>query len=87
VEKYSTAGQAVDDNTIRRMRFACWITKATNTHSELVIVIGFQHNSGNTKTTQCFVACLVYFQSVPSLNVSYYTNCDTEKYSKINHIS
>jgi hypothetical protein len=32
-EKYGTAGQATDDNIIRRMRFACWITKATDTHS------------------------------------------------------
>ena len=31
VEKYGRAGQATDDNIIRRMRFACWITKATNT--------------------------------------------------------
>jgi hypothetical protein len=28
-----------DDNKIRRMRFACWITKATDTHSEYVILI------------------------------------------------
>jgi len=27
--------------TIRRMHFACWITKATNTHSEYVILIAF----------------------------------------------
>jgi hypothetical protein len=27
--------------TIRRMRIACWITKATNTHSEYVIFIAF----------------------------------------------
>ena len=26
---------------IRRMRIACWITKATNTHSEYVILIAF----------------------------------------------
>jgi hypothetical protein len=26
---------------IRRMRFACWITKATDTHSEYVILIAF----------------------------------------------
>jgi hypothetical protein len=26
---------------IRRMRFACWIIKATNTHTELVIVNDF----------------------------------------------
>ena len=32
-EKYGGAGQATDDNIIRRMRFAYWITK---THSEYV---------------------------------------------------
>jgi hypothetical protein len=31
-EKYGTAGEATDGNTIRRMRFARWITKATDTH-------------------------------------------------------
>jgi hypothetical protein len=41
VEKYGTAGQATDDNIIRRMRFACWIIKATDTHSEYVILIAF----------------------------------------------
>jgi uncharacterized protein (UPF0305 family) len=41
VEKYGTARQATDDNIIRRMRFACWITKATDTHSEYVILIAF----------------------------------------------
>jgi hypothetical protein len=28
-------------NVIWRMRFACWITKATDTHSEYVIVVAF----------------------------------------------
>jgi hypothetical protein len=28
--------------TIWRMRLACWIPKATNTHSECVILIAFQ---------------------------------------------
>jgi hypothetical protein len=41
VEKYGTARQTTDDNIIRRMRFACWITKATDTHSQYVILIGF----------------------------------------------
>ena len=27
--------------TIRRMRFACWVTKATDTHSEYIILIAF----------------------------------------------
>jgi hypothetical protein len=41
VEKYGRARQATDDNIIRRMRFACWITKATDTHLEYVIIITF----------------------------------------------
>ena len=39
MEKYGTAGQATDDNTIRRLHAACWITKATDTHSEYAILI------------------------------------------------
>jgi hypothetical protein len=39
VEKYDRARQATDDNIIRRMHFACWITQATDTHSEYVILI------------------------------------------------
>jgi hypothetical protein len=41
VEKYGKAGQATDDNIIRRMRCACWITTATDTHSEYLIFIVF----------------------------------------------
>jgi hypothetical protein len=37
MEKYGRARLATDDNIIRRMRFACWITKANNTHSEYII--------------------------------------------------
>jgi hypothetical protein len=37
VEKYGAAGQATDDNIMRRMRFACNKTKATDTHLEYVI--------------------------------------------------
>jgi len=41
VEKPDTAGQATDDNTIRRMRLTGWINKATDTRSEYVILIAF----------------------------------------------
>ena len=41
MEKHGTAGQATDDNIIQRMHFACWITKATDTHSQYVILIAF----------------------------------------------
>ena len=35
MEKFSTAGQATDVS----MRIACWIPKATDTHSKFVILI------------------------------------------------
>ena len=41
VVKYGTARQAEEGNIIRRMRFGCWITKATNTRSEYVVLIAF----------------------------------------------
>jgi len=33
------AGQATGDSIIQLMRFACWTSKATDTHSEYVILI------------------------------------------------
>jgi hypothetical protein len=39
MEKYGTARQATDNNITRRI--ACWIPKATNTHSEYVIFLAF----------------------------------------------
>jgi hypothetical protein len=50
VEKYGTARQATDGNIIRRMRFAWWITKATDTHSEYVILIAFSTGTVDTRT-------------------------------------
>jgi hypothetical protein len=41
VEEYCSARQATDNNIIRPKSFACWITKATNTHSEYIILIAF----------------------------------------------
>jgi len=40
-EKYGRAGQDTDDIIIRRMRTAFWIPKATNTHSQYLILIVF----------------------------------------------
>jgi len=40
-KKPSQARQATDYNTTRCMRIACWILKATNTHSQYVILIAF----------------------------------------------
>jgi len=41
MERNSRDRQATDANIIRRMDFACWVTKATDTHSEYVIIIAF----------------------------------------------
>jgi hypothetical protein len=53
VEKYGTARQATDDNIIRSMRFACWITKATNTHSKYLIRIAFPRQEWFSKGASC----------------------------------
>ena len=41
VEIHGRDGQAADDNIMRCMRFACWITKAAGTHLEYVILFAF----------------------------------------------
>jgi hypothetical protein len=61
VEKYGTARQATDDNIIRRMRFECWITKATDTHSEHVILIAFPRHQWlreRASLLRLYVQCL-----------------------------
>jgi hypothetical protein len=41
LKKCDGAVQAADDNMIGCMHFACWITEATNTHSEYAILTAF----------------------------------------------
>ena len=48
-------GQTTDFNIKRRMRIACWITKATDTHSEYVILIVFHSNIGYANAPQCYI--------------------------------
>ena len=65
MEKYRAAGQARDK--IWCMRIACWITKAKNSHSEYVILIGFHCNIGCTNESRCFVnAFFVLGATAPS---------------------
>ena len=58
-KKYCTARQSTDDNTIRRMRIACWITKATDTHSEYVILIAFQRQQWWRERTSIYVCTYI----------------------------
>jgi hypothetical protein len=64
VGKYGRGRQATDVNIIWRMRVAVWISKATNTHSEYIILTAFprqqwlhEHSSVLRYT---YIASLVY---------------------------
>jgi len=61
-ETYGRSGQAVDGSTIRCMRCACWLPKATDTHSEYVILITYLWRQWLHEIT-CYVMvkCLSYF--------------------------
>ena len=63
MKNYDRAGRATDDSTQRRMRISCWISKATDTHSEYVIFIAFPlqqwlHESASM-VRDTFIVCLV----------------------------
>ena len=87
VEKYSRARQVTDDNIIRRMRFKCRIMKATDTHSEHVILIAFLlqyclHERASMLRLYSYVHCLacccypaVYCRAVGNTN----TGCNRRK--------
>jgi hypothetical protein len=64
VENYGRTGQATDDNLIWRMRFAGWETKATNTHSQYVIVIAFPRQQGIRESAlmlcYAYIVCFVH---------------------------
>jgi hypothetical protein len=49
LEEYCRSGQATDDNIVALMLIACWIPKATNSHSENVILL-FHCDSSLTRT-------------------------------------
>jgi len=54
--------------TIWRMRTACWITKATNTHSENVILVALPLQQWAARTrlsVTLYVQCLPVFLFVP----------------------
>jgi len=55
VEKYSRAVQVTDDNIVRHMYCACWITKDTDTHFKYVMLIAFTGNIGYANATQRYV--------------------------------
>jgi uncharacterized NAD(P)/FAD-binding protein YdhS len=65
-EKYGTDRQLTDDYMKRRMRSRCWKTKATETHSEYVILLLLNFNNGQTNTAPCYVTRTLHV--LPSLS-------------------
>jgi hypothetical protein len=59
VEKCSGAGQATDDNILKRMRIACWITKATNTPSEYVTLIASPRQKCYANAPEYHATCIM----------------------------
>ena len=55
MEKCGRAGQATDDDILRHMYIACWITKVTDTHSEYVIIIAFPRQQWYANAPPCYV--------------------------------
>jgi hypothetical protein len=64
MEKYGTASQAADGNITGRMRIAGWVTKATDTHSECVILIGFAQQQWvreRVSMLSLYVHCIIVY--------------------------
>jgi hypothetical protein len=59
VAKHGRAGQATDDNITGRIRSVCYLTKATNTHSEYAIFLAFPRQQWLTRTRLCCDVCTV----------------------------
>ena len=62
--KCGTARKATDDNIIRRMRIGCWVTKATNTHSEFVMLTAFFTTTMVTRRASIFRLYVQYIACV-----------------------
>jgi len=66
-ETCDTGRKATDDNIIRRMRFACWINKATDTYSECAILTGFPRQRWLRKRASILrlqTHCLPYYLNI-----------------------
>jgi len=61
-KKYGTAREVTDGYTVLCMRFACWIIKATDIHSEYVIIIPFPRQQLLRERTS-----LLHYSTLPLL--------------------
>ena len=63
--------------TIWRMRSACWIPKATNTHSEYVILIAFILQQGCTNAPAVLTVLFSFISSFLAVRMQH--KCDAEE--------
>ena len=66
MENHGTAREATDGSIIRRMRFACFITTATDSHSEYIILL-FQGKWLRERASilrYTYITCLVLVISI-----------------------
>jgi len=75
VEKYCKAGEVTEDNIIRRMRIAWWISKDENTHSEYWILIAFpllqQLHERASLLRYTYTACLAFNATCYGLDIDH----------------
>ena len=73
LEKCGRAGQVTDDNLTLRMRFAFWVLKATDAHSEYVILNAFPRQQSLRERTgvlcYAYIACIVVPRSLRTAQV------------------
>jgi hypothetical protein len=64
-EKSGTARRATDSNIVRRMRISCWITKATDTHSEYFNTLCFSTATmvARKRLNVQYIVCLFFMFS------------------------
>jgi hypothetical protein len=72
VENFVGAKQAGDEYIVKRMRIACWVTKATDTRSECVILTGFPQQQWSRERAIIFsftyTGCLTNMQVAVSFS-------------------
>jgi hypothetical protein len=73
VKKCGRDRQATDDNVIWRMRFACLVIKATDTHSEYAIINAFRRQQWLCERASmlclCYIACVFIHNVVLKVSV------------------
>jgi hypothetical protein len=72
--EHGRSKHATDDNVIRRRRIVCWITKATDIHSEYVILIAFIRQERLRER-----ACVTFIGTLPVFFLAHFNSLKTKR--------